>query len=442
MGLNRREFLKLGSAAAALALIAPNNMASTRSRPSFGLSHDMLFRPWGGAGGPGVLSLDELKTFKDHGIDNIRMMTYWNNVQPEDKPLTSSMTPGLAHMDLQVELAYKAGIDMTLDFIWAPAWATEGRYVLETWGCMDHKSIPNWNEKDPVCQNPLPAFPTEKFVDFVKFTLSRYVGVVTSAEGWNEPQYKVFFPYRDANGDPDRRYLVERVQLPFYNAVKSVSKDIRVVGPVETHHGYLRDNLLLEKEYGTLFDIISIHEYGMPWWTPDERYPDCLFYRLDNWFKPVLDELGNGREVWVTESGITAYDEPGQSTFKNYEELISTTADRAIQAGHAGRTQEWWDLLQETKRYKKELSAIRAPKRLQMADEFMGGFLKRQNDPAALQVDRVYLHQVRSHPSIERDCMEKDPDTYSLMFCDGTPTPVLARMKEYLLPGRRRAVGR
>jgi hypothetical protein len=429
-GVDRRTFLK-ATGAAAIAMIAPNSFASTARKPVFGLSDDMLFRSYGGAGGPGVLSLDELKTFKDHGIDSIRLWTYWNIIQPTPGfPLSGN---GISHLALQYELAYKAGMDVNLNIMWAPSWSTEGKKTLETWWCMDHNNIPNFDLSKPECVSP-PPFPTEHWARFTeeiaRMFQPQYMGV------WNEPQYEVFWPYRLADRMPDHEYLSRMVQKPFYDAVKSASPETLVVGPEETNPEFLHNQFRIEKQYGRLWDIISLHDYG----DPDRgiRYPDALFFRLDNWYKGVIAEFGNGRPVWLTESGINALDEPGETTFRDYEAMISDTIRRATDAGHAGRREEWLGLLQEADRYKKELSAIRAPKRVQMVDEYVGKFLARPND--ALQIERVYLHQIRSHPSFDPSCLQKDPDTGSLLFCDGEPTPVLLRMKQYLHPPRRRAV--
>jgi hypothetical protein len=128
----------------------------------------------------------------------------------------------------------------------------------------------------------------------------------------NEPGVETYYRGREnEEGREKFRRLCDQHIAPFTGGARSVGPTT-FIGPEADSPGLLRDILAYEeiarhKFNARWFDVIAFHGYA------DDRDPDPVVAALRRYnedFRPIIDEYGNGREVWDTENGFKP-NEPG-----------------------------------------------------------------------------------------------------------------------------------
>lgn len=164
----------------------------------------------------------------------------------------------------------------------------------------------NWRyarpDEKPWCHMPnVPAVDTQQVEAFTYALARECSNLIDWFGNWNEPDLRDFWPpIADPNfKDVGYTRLIEQIHIPATKGYKRgcTGGAALIVGPENATAGGLRMLLELERDMGLrLWDILSGHLYS---WTG--QFPGDSYERTAD-FVHVVDELGEGRPFWDTET--------------------------------------------------------------------------------------------------------------------------------------------
>lgn len=172
-----------------------------------------------------------------------------------------------------------------------------------TWG-LPHNSMAihfEWEQYE-YCRNP-PRLDVPKFQAFVRRFVERYKDDVEYYGFGNEPEYGIYWPPRrwefGNEHVPDLNRFIEDGSAPFAVVIREGDPTARIVGPETGSPDVLKDLLAKERASGSRwYDVVSVHAYS---W--GEKMPEAIARKIDEWFVPVMNEYGEGRKLWLSETG-------------------------------------------------------------------------------------------------------------------------------------------
>ncbi|MFN8059829.1 MAG: hypothetical protein U0Q12_11780, partial [Vicinamibacterales bacterium] len=184
-----------------------------------------------------------------------------------------------------------------------PAWATGVSYPndLVPLFCFDDTNPPTNVKNHPDCHNPTKV-PTQAAVrEFVRQVTNRYKHAVRAFGIGAEAHSLVFW-----QGTIEQ--FVGLMLRPAYEEIKAIDPSIIVVGPDEDLEGSLSQLLSFEASYGRWADVLAFHllKHSL---APNQTAAQ----RLDTQLKPIVDQLGRGRPLWLTEVGFLSPNAAGNT---------------------------------------------------------------------------------------------------------------------------------
>lgn len=214
---------------------------------------------------------------REAGIGWVRYEFYWNFINP---------APGVYDWSLpDRELAYieAAGLNVYGTVVFPPTWATGATYPAgqEPFYCVT-------NPDHPDCSDPTKVPSVATFEEFVRVLVTRYKDRIRFWGFGTEVHNHNFWP-------GTARQFVQTILMPGYRTVKAIDPALTVVGPDEDLASSLEYLLSLEPIDGRWCDVISFHIL---------RHSGGGLAVLDQTLEPVVQRLGDGRPVWITEVGM------------------------------------------------------------------------------------------------------------------------------------------
>jgi hypothetical protein len=224
-----------------------------------------------------------LSRAREAGIGWVYLVAFWNRLNP---------APGVYDWSyLDQELAYieGAGLNVYVRIAFPPAWTTGVSYPNDQvpYFCLD-ETQPLGVKNHPDCNNPARTPNLAAFDTFVGEIVTRYRTRVRAWGFGTEVHSRVFW---QGTSEQFVRDFLKRG----YDIVKSIDAGLTVVGPDEDIASSLAELLAFEGTYGRFADAISFHIL---------RHSGGDLDRLRTQLKPVIDQYGAGRKVWLTELGM------------------------------------------------------------------------------------------------------------------------------------------
>lgn len=197
-----------------------------------------------------------------------------------------------AALDQEIGFIEAAGLNIYAHVMFPPAWTTGVSHPNHAvpYFCYD-PTRPLNVRNDPDCHNPARVPNTVAFDMFVSEIVGRYKNRIRYWGFGTEVHSKVFW-----QGTPVQ--FVRDYLRPAYVRVKEIDPGLTVVGPDEDVASSLRELLAYEGTYGRWCDVISFHILRQSLGT------QTAADRLDTELKPVWEDYGLGRPVWITELGM------------------------------------------------------------------------------------------------------------------------------------------
>jgi len=246
---------------------------------------------------PSAQNQDKIKAA---GFDWIRLDFNWFQIEPSNNDWH------WGHLDPAVDKAHALGLNMFATLSYTPQWAAA-----------DQNCVPGAGGDDGC--NPHPFANPAEWEEFVAMTVSRYQGKIKHWGMWNEPNLGGFY-----SGTPDQ--YVYDILIPGANAAKGADGGAIICGPElagsrsgDDWHGddgtcafggciYNGWELSLAEvldKGGTHIDIITHHFYKG---TAEKLAQTILdgtfdFVQVNHSLKEVIDQHGQGQQVWLTEWG-------------------------------------------------------------------------------------------------------------------------------------------
>lgn len=252
----------------------------------FGVAHDS------GTSNPNVA-----QAVRDAGFGWVHYTMYWYQVNP---------SPGVYQWilpDFEIGQFAAAGLNVYVRIGFPPTWTTGASYPNDQvpYFCLD-ESQPGNLKNHPDCGNPNIRQKVADFREFVRAAVNRYRGKVQAwGFGTEVGNSEVFWPKGNDQNPVGPTAFAREVLRPGYEEVKTIDPSLLVVGPDEDSGGSLFTMLNLEPQIGRWADVISYHALS---------HSKANIQTIDDELKPIVDQRGGGRPVWVTELG---YRSPGPS---------------------------------------------------------------------------------------------------------------------------------
>jgi hypothetical protein len=147
----------------------------------------------------------------------------------------------------------------------------------------------------PDCGKPAIRQKVADFRSFVHAAVTRYQGKVKAwGFGTEVGNSEVFWPRGTDQNPVGPTAFAREVLRPGYEEVKTIDPTLIVVGPDEDSGGSLYTMLGLEPQIGKWADVISYHALN---------HSKASIQTIDDELKPIVDQRGAGRPVWLTELG-------------------------------------------------------------------------------------------------------------------------------------------
>jgi len=229
-----------------------------------------------------------LSRAREAGIGWVYLVVFWNRVNP---------APGVydwSYVDQELSYIEGAGLNTYARIAFPPAWTTGVSYPNDQvpYFCLDETQPLNV-KNHPDCTNPARVPSVSAFETFVREFVTRYRTRIRAFGFGTEVHSRVFW-----QGTTEQ--FVRDYMKRGYDIVKSIDPGLIVVGPDEDIASSLGEVLAFEATYGRIADVISFHIL---------RHSGGDLNRLRTDLKPVIDQYGAGRKVWLTEVGMQITDE-------------------------------------------------------------------------------------------------------------------------------------
>lgn len=227
---------------------------------------------------------------RDAGFGWVHYTMYWYQINPANG-VYDWILP-----DFEIGQFAAAGLNVYVRIGFPPTWTTGASYPNDQvpYFCLD-VGQPGNLKNHPDCGNPAIRQKVADFRAFVRAAVTRYQGKVKAwGFGTEIGNSKVFWP-------ADFVTFVQEVLRPGYEEVKALDPALLVVGPDEDNAGAMFQMLGLEPTVGKWTDVISYHALSQS---------KANIETIDQELRPIVDQRGAGRPVWVTELG---YPSPGPS---------------------------------------------------------------------------------------------------------------------------------
>ena len=338
-----------------------------------------------------IPSHENLDKIKAAGFDWIRLDFNWFQIEPGNNDWH------WGHLDPVVDKAHSMGLNMFATLSYTPKWAAADQNCLPGAG------------GDDGC-NPHPFASVGEWQEFVAKTVSRYQGKIKHWGMWNEPNLDGFY-----SGTPDQ--YVYDILIPGADAAKGADAGAIVCGPElagsrsgDDWHGddgtcafggciYNGWELSLAEvlgEGGNHIDIITHHFYKD---TAEKLAQTILdgtfdFVQVNRSLKEVIDEHGQGQQVWLTEWGW------------------DTHAYGGYQGGGEDSPEHQAEHLVRFYKYRNQIVA--------------GMYPESDNDPWP-QFDKLFLYDYHD------DVVGGKLWSFGILDVDGNPKPAYTALQDYFL---------
>ena len=239
-----------------------------------------------------------LARLKAAGIRLMRIDFLWHRIEK------TKGTFDFSGHDLRVKAAQSANIDHIAVLAYGNPWATTKT-----------TSDPYYPPDDP-----------NHFANFVKATVTRYKGKISTYEIWNEPNAGFRFWKSNVTGDPAAYGALLKAA---FKAAKAADPSARVLfgGPfyhqqvIPGHLKFLADAYKKHPDLGKHFDGMALHPYAI---YPPSVWPE----KLDAWERPVdlmlsnvralMAKHGGARPIYTTEVGWPVFKQVSQAQQARY----------------------------------------------------------------------------------------------------------------------------
>lgn len=317
------------------ALTPFNASAQTPPAPAanrFGVVHDHI-----------AVSPEVRGRIREAGLGWVHYILYWNLVNPRQPASETDDTAyEWAAVDAEIDALVAEGLNVFVRVTTPPTWTTGASYPNEAiLYCFDESDPGNdgtYTKTEADCRNgqrrpgyrasPPPGYDrTGDFRRFVRTAVERYRGKVRAWGFGTEFHAKYFWTGSGFE-------FIDEVLRPGYQEVKAIDPSLLVVGPDEDHLPTLQ--FVFEQEQrqlaqGRLFDVIAVHTLGHQGWDPPTAGD-----RFDTLLRPLIEQYGLGRPIWLTELG------------ERYDEQISPDHEGDQASWYAGmldviRARPWLD---------------------------------------------------------------------------------------------------
>ncbi len=238
-----------------------------------------------------------------------RVPFFWNKAQPTDATEWLPDQFLMSQATLGQELA--AGMQIVGQIGNPPAWAVKDGSTPK------NLNLP-WND------------PTNYWGQFVYKLAQTYAGKVDTWIIWNEPDFPKGHPLSTFAGTEEDYY---RLLKTANQAAKAANPNAKIVFAgttywVDVNAGkplYLQRVLEAGRKLdgqaaidaGYWFDIVDLHLYASP----------LDLYRVPQVYKSVLANFGLSKPIWITETNVAPYDDPGNETGAGF--FRSTLSEQA-----------------------------------------------------------------------------------------------------------------
>jgi hypothetical protein len=238
-----------------------------------------------------VTSPDAAALMRQAGFGWANYWLYWNKANPADGVYDWTGP------DAELAFLRNAGLNVFVRIVFPPTWTTGASYGNEEapYFCLDENNPPTNVRNHPDCHNPALRPNVAAFRAFVRAAVARYKHAVRAWGVGVEAHSRVFW-----QGDLEQ--FAREVLRPGYEEIKAIDPGAIVVGPDEDLGGALFTLLSLENTVGRFCDVVSYHLLS---------HSGGGVARLDSELKPVVDQVGRGRPVWLTELGYRSANAAG-----------------------------------------------------------------------------------------------------------------------------------
>jgi polysaccharide biosynthesis protein PslG len=231
----------------------------------------------------------QLDLMKASGAQMTRVDVGWASLQQDGPDGYSSWY--LGKIDRLVAAAHERGVGLLMTFMSSPCWASTAPESLKQ-GCAG-----SW--WDLGVMGYAPADP-RAYAAALAFLAARYGDKVAAWEVWNEPNHPDFFKASD------QAAAYAQLLKAAYPAVKAAAPGATVIGGSLSQSDYAFTQRLYDLGVKGSFDAFAVHPYSDdvspldPRSTIDARYS---FVRGVPKIREVMQRNGDGRPIWLTESG-------------------------------------------------------------------------------------------------------------------------------------------
>jgi hypothetical protein len=205
-------------------------------------------------------------------------------------------------LDTWVQRAQDAGMDILYTFGAVPAWATS--QLLDGGSCSKGIDAGTAASNDPYnCLPPIDVYsdgggPDAIYTSFVTALATRYTGVISYYEGWNEPDSQTFWA-----GAPAQ---LDRMVKDAYATVKAIDPDAGVLSP--SFHGPSASTwfqAFLNAGGAEWFDIVNFHGRGA---NGTNVSPEAFLTVYAQAEEVITDAGLSTRSFWDDEAGYVSAD--------------------------------------------------------------------------------------------------------------------------------------
>jgi hypothetical protein len=266
----------------------------------------------------------QLDLVKASGARMTRVDVGWASLQ-QDGPNGYS-TWYLEKIDRLVAAANQRGISLLMTFMNSPCWASTAPESLKQ-GCAGSwwdRGVMGYAPSDP-----------QAYARALAFLAARYGDEVAAWEVWNEPNHPDFFKASDQAG------AYARLLKAAYPAVKAAHPRATVIGGSLSQSDYAFTQKLYTLGIKGYFDAFSVHPYSDDVSPLDARStidPRYSFVRGVPKIREVMQRNGDGRPIWLTESGWST---STQRTPDHWRNGVSEATQAAFMRQQAEQIARW-----------------------------------------------------------------------------------------------------